>query len=229
MCHLCVCAAAEGIARRLKQHLNVSTPVHEGMLYTSKVIQDFQVFVNAVYMPFQCIGLNDVIVEYSASPEGVTPDKSTMAAWANSYPDLESEDSSQEDSSCIYDEVKEDLSSSATENFTSSVPAGYSVPTLRPQYSNSVSEAWKALALQDGTNSEAPTLERSVSPPPDYHNLPSPLHHTFSGPGEGVARQTPAENDYMVWYGYLISPGEAFSHEATLQGTQNSTDTSTVE
>ena len=33
----------------------------------------------------------------------------------------------------------------------------------------------------------------------------------------------------MVWYGYLISPGEAFSHEATLQGTQNSTDTSTVE
>ena len=33
----------------------------------------------------------------------------------------------------------------------------------------------------------------------------------------------------MVWYGYLISPGEAISHEATLQGTQNSTDTSTVE
>ena len=33
----------------------------------------------------------------------------------------------------------------------------------------------------------------------------------------------------MVWYEYLISPGEAFSHEATLQGTQNSTDTSTVE
>ena len=30
----------------------------------------------------------------------------------------------------------------------------------------------------------------------------------------------------MVWYGYLISPGEAFSHEATSQGTQNSTDTS---
>ena len=32
----------------------------------------------------------------------------------------------------------------------------------------------------------------------------------------------------MIGYGYgnLISPGEAFSHEATLQGTQNSTDTS---
>ena len=30
----------------------------------------------------------------------------------------------------------------------------------------------------------------------------------------------------MVWYGNLISPGEAFSHEATSQGTQSSTDTS---
>ena len=196
MCHLCVCAAAEGIARRSKQHLNVSTPVHKGMLCTSKVIQDFQVFVNAVNMPFQCLGLNDVVVEYSASPEGVTPDKRTMAAWVNSYPDLVLEDSSQEDPSRIYDEVKEDLSSSATENFNSSVPAGYSVPTLRPQYGNSVNEALRALALQDGTNSEAPTLERSVSPPPDYHNLPSPLHRTFSGSGEGVARQTPVENNY---------------------------------
>ena len=29
----------------------------------------------------------------------------------------------------------------------------------------------------------------------------------------------------MVWYGNLISPREAFNHEATSQGTQDSTDT----
>ena len=30
----------------------------------------------------------------------------------------------------------------------------------------------------------------------------------------------------MVWYGFHISPGEAFSHEATSQGNHNSTNTS---
>ena len=140
--------------------------------------------------------MDSYVVEYTAyADEEVAPEKRTMAAWANSYPGLESDGSTQEDPLNLYNEVKEDLTNSVIENFNSSVPAGYSFPTLRPQYGSSVSEALRALALQDGTNSEAPTLERNVSPPPDYHNLPSPLHRTFSGSGEGVARQTPVEND----------------------------------
>lgn len=149
---------------------------------------------------FSCpsnVGLSNYIVEYTASAEEeMAPEKRVMAAWVNSYPDLESEDPSQEDPAHLYDEVKQDLSSSATEDFVGTVPTGYSVPTHPPRYRNSVSEALRALSLQGGTNSETPPLERAVSPPPDYHNLPSPLHSTLSGPGEGVTQHPQVENAY---------------------------------
>ena len=142
------------------------------------------------------VGLDSSIVEYTVSlHKEVALEKSTMAGWANSYPDLESEDSSHEDPSHIYDEVKEDLTCAMREDFTSSVPAGYSVPRS-PQYRNSVSEALRALSLRGGTNSGTSTPERNVSPPPDYHDLPGPLHSTFSGSGEGVAQKTRVENVY---------------------------------
>ena len=140
------------------------------------------------------VGSDNYIVEYTAyADEEVIPEKHTMAGWANGYPDLESEDSSHEDPSHLYNEVKEDLTSTMREDFTSSVPAGYSVPTY-PQYRNSVSEALRALSLRGGTNSGTSTLERDDSAPPDYHNLSGPLHSTFSGSGEGVAQQTHVEN-----------------------------------
>ena len=121
-----------------------------------------------------------------------------MGAWANSYPDLESEDSADANPSHIYDEVKNDLTSAFTEDLNSSVPAGYSVPsTHTPRYSNSVSEALRALSLRRGTSSARSTLERDVSPPPDYRNLPpGPLQSAFSGSGEGLPRQPHAENAY---------------------------------
>jgi len=142
-------------------------------------------------------GLENCVVQYTVSlDEKVTPDK--MGAWANSYPDLESEDSADANPSHIYDEVKNDLTSAFTEDLNSSVPAGYSVPsTHTPRYSNSVSEALRALSLRRGTSSARSTLERDVSPPPDYRNLPpGPLQSAFSGSGEGLPRQPHAENAY---------------------------------
>ena len=141
-------------------------------------------------------GLDNYVVEYTVSlDEKVTPDK--VGAWANSYPDLESEDSADANPSHIYDEVKEDLTSTFTEDFNSSVPAGYSVPTHALRHSNSVSEALRALSLRRETSSARSTLERDVSPPPDYRNLPpGPLQSAFSGSGEGLLRQPHVENAY---------------------------------
>lgn len=146
-----------------------------------------------MFVPF--VGM-DNYVKYTVSlDEKVTLDKT--GAWANSYPDLESVDSADANPSHIYDEVKEDLTSAHTADFDSSVPAGYSVPTPAPQYSNSVSEALRALSLRSGTSSARSTLERDVSPPPDYRNLPpGPLQSAFSGSGEGLPRQPHVENPY---------------------------------
>ena len=157
-------------------------------------------YANQLEYPFICpsiAGVDNYIVEYTASADkNIAPEKMTMAAWVNSYPDLESEDSSHEDSSNIYDEIKEDLTSGTPEAFTSPVPAGYSIPTLPPQHCNSVSEALRALSLRGSTSSGTSTLERDVSPPPDYRNLTAPLHSAFSGSGEGVTRQGRVENAY---------------------------------
>ena len=78
---------------------------------------------------------DNVTVEYTAySDEEVAPEKCRMAAWANSYPDLESEDSSHEHPSNMYDEVKEDLTLSmqgGTISGTSTLERDVSPPDYR--------------------------------------------------------------------------------------------------